>query len=147
PSHGLAGGGGHVRRAARVARRAWRAPVRLWGGGAERTPRGGAPAAAAGCVPHARWVLPASRAERAAPEVIARAARSRFVLLGEYHDRPDHHRWQLQTVAALAAEHPAVVLGFEMFPRRAQPALDRWVAGELDERALLRETDWHRVWR
>ena len=63
------------------------------------------------------------------------------MLLGEYHDRPDDHRWQLQTVAALAAEHPAVVLGFEMFPRRAQPVLDRWVAGELDERALLRETD------
>ena len=79
-------------------------------------------------------------------KVIGHAARSYIVLLGEYHDRPDDHRWQLQTVAALAAEHPAVVLGFEMFPRRTQPVLDRWVAGELDERALLRETDWARVW-
>jgi uncharacterized iron-regulated protein len=78
--------------------------------------------------------------------VIGHAARSHIVLLGEYHDRPDDHRWQLQTVAALAAQHPAVVLGFEMFPRRTQPVLDRWVAGELDERALLRETDWPRVW-
>ena len=78
--------------------------------------------------------------------VIGHAARSYIVLLGEYHDRPDDHRWQLQTVAALAAQHPAVVLGFEMFPRRTQPVLDRWVAGELDERALLRETDWPRVW-
>lgn len=97
-------------------------------------------------MPPARWVIPASRAERPAPAVISRAARSRFVLLGEYHDRPDDHRWQLQTVAAIAAQHPAVVLGFEMFPRRAQPVLDRWVAGELDERSLLRDTDWQRVW-
>src|SRR5262249_30230183 len=78
--------------------------------------------------------------------IIARAARSHVVLLGEYHDHPDDHRWQLQTVAALAAQHPSVVLGFEMFPRRTQPVLDRWVAGELDERALLRETDWPRAW-
>jgi hypothetical protein len=35
--------------------------------------------------------------------VIARAARSRIVLLGEYHDRADDHCWQLQTIAALAA--------------------------------------------
>jgi uncharacterized iron-regulated protein len=96
-------------------------------------------------VPAARWVVPATRRERPASEVIRDAARSRIVLLGELHDRADHHRWQLQTVAALAALRP-VVLGFEMFPRRTQAVLDRWVAGELDDATLLRETDWPRVW-
>jgi len=105
-------------------------------------PAGGAGA----CVSPARWVLPATGAERPTPAIIARAARSQIVLLGEYHDRPDDHRWQLQTVAGIAAEHPAIVLGFEMFPRRVQSVLDRWVAGELDERSLLRESDWQRVW-
>ncbi len=119
----------------------------LLAAGCGRAPKPGRAGALTGaCVPPGRWVLPASGAEQPAPAVIARAARSRIVLLGEYHDRPDDHRWQLQTVAAIAAEHPAVVLGFEMFPRRAQPVLDRWVAGELDERSLLRDTDWQRVW-
>jgi uncharacterized iron-regulated protein len=98
------------------------------------------------CVQPARWVAPATRTERPAPDVIARAARSRIVLLGEHHDRADHHRWQLQTIAGLAAERPAIVLGFEMFPRRMQPVLDRWVAGEIDAETLLRESDWPRIW-
>jgi uncharacterized iron-regulated protein len=111
-------------------------------------PRPPAPARAGGptgCVPPAHWVVPSTHRERAASEVLANAARSRIVLLGELHDRADHHRWQLQTVAALAARRP-VVLGFEMFPRRTQAVLDRWVAGELDDAALLRETDWPQVW-
>ncbi len=102
--------------------------------------------AADACVPPARWLAPDSGRERAASDVIARAARSRVVLLGEHHDRADHHRWQLQTIAALAARRPAVVLGFEMFPRRAQPVLERWVAGQIDSDTLLRDTDWAHVW-
>jgi uncharacterized iron-regulated protein len=104
------------------------------------------PLARGACVPPARWVTPASRLERTTPEVIVRAARSRIVLLGELHDRSDHHRWQLQTIAELAALRPTLVLGFEMFPRRVQPVLDRWVAGQLDARTFLREADWTEVW-
>ena len=98
------------------------------------------------CVAPARWVAPASRRELPAADVIARAARARVVLLGEHHDRADHHRWQLQTIAALAARRPVMVLGFEMFPRRVQPVLDRWVAGQIDTATLLRDTGWNRVW-
>jgi len=103
------------------------------------------PGTSASCVPPAQWVSPATRRERPASDVIRDAARSRIVLLGELHDRADHHRWQLQTVSALAARRP-VVLGFEMFPRRTQAVLDRWVAGELDSGTLLRESDWQGVW-
>jgi uncharacterized iron-regulated protein len=90
--------------------------------------------------------VPATGRDRSTSEVIARAARARVVLLGEHHDRADDHRWQLQTIAALAARRDSVVLGFEMFPRRMQPVLDRWVAGELDAPQLLRDTGWARVW-
>ena len=69
-----------------------------------------------------------------------------MTLLGENHDDPDHHRWELQTVAALAALHPKLVLGFEMFPRRVQTVLDRWVAGDLNESAFLKLSDWSQVW-
>jgi hypothetical protein len=38
------------------------------------------------------------------------------------------------------------VIGFEMFPRQVQPALDRWVAGELSVPALLAQTAWEENW-
>jgi len=39
-----------------------------------------------------------------------------------------------------------MALGFEMFPRRVQPVLDRWSGGELDEASFLAEVDWPRIW-
>ena len=98
------------------------------------------------CVPVAAWVAP-GRGPLEAREVLERAARSSVVLLGETHDSAEHHRWQLQVLAALHALRPRMVLGFEAFPRRVQPALDRWVAGELSETELLAQTDWRNVWR
>jgi uncharacterized iron-regulated protein len=97
------------------------------------------------CVPAAAWTVPAE-GSIAAPEILARAARAQMVLLGETHDDADHHRWQLHTVAALAALRIKTVIGFEMFPRIAQGTLDRWVAGELSEEEFLRESDWDHVW-
>jgi uncharacterized iron-regulated protein len=121
--------------------------VALTSYGCVRRPPPAPPAATGGpCLPAARWLAPASGREYATPDVVACAARSRIVLLGEHHDRADHHRWQLQTIAALAARRPAIVLAFEMFPRRAQPVLDRWVAGQIDAATLLRDSDWERVW-
>jgi uncharacterized iron-regulated protein len=73
-------------------------------------------------------------------------ARRRVVLLGENHDDAEHHRWQLHTIAALHARQPRLALGFEMFPRRVQPVLDRWSAGELTEEQFLTRSDWGNVW-
>ena len=70
-------------------------------------------------------------------DAIAVLAERAIVLLGEEHDREDHHRWQLDTIAALHERRRAMVLGFEMFPRRSQPVLDRWSAGELSEAEFL----------
>ena len=81
-----------------------------------------------------------------AAEILERAARGEVVLLGERHDAPDHHRWQLYTLAALYAQRPDMAIGFESFPRRVQPVLDRWVAGELDATQFLAQTDWQKVW-
>lgn len=73
-------------------------------------------------------------------------ASQRVVLLGEQHARQAHHRWQLHTLAALHAHQPAMAIGLEMLPRKAQPALDAWVAGELDEAAFLSSSGWHEAW-
>ena len=77
-----------------------------------------------------------------AAAVMASMAKKDVVLLGEQHDEEDDHRWQLQVLAALHAQRPDMVIGFEMFPRRVQPVLDRWVAGELTVRQLLEQSEW-----
>ena len=73
------------------------------------------------------WMrIEGERAAAVAPgALIADMARRDVVLLGEHHDEADHHRWQLHTLAALHAQRPRMVIGFEAFPRRVQPVLDR----------------------
>ncbi|WP_159946312.1 ChaN family lipoprotein [Rhizobium sp. 18065] len=73
-------------------------------------------------------------------------AGKRVVLLGETHDRYDIHRWQLHVIAALHALREQVVVGFEMFPRRVQSALDRWVEGEVSTTDFLSASEWKTVW-
>jgi uncharacterized iron-regulated protein len=95
-------------------------------------------------VPVGAWVDPASNEKR--DDALVALARHGVVLLGESHDEAEHHRWQLHTIAALLDLRPDMVLGFEMFPRRVQPVLDRWCRGELNETAFLREVDWPQIW-
>ena len=99
----------------------------------------------ANCAPAGSWTVP-GKGEISVTDVIAAAAKRSVVLLGEMHDNTEHHRWQLQTLAALHAEHPDMVIGFEMFPRRVQKALDQWVAGDLTESQFLAASDWNAVW-
>lgn len=98
------------------------------------------------CVPDGRWVRPADAKPLPAREVLARAAAAPAVLLGEQHDSAAHHRWQLDTLAALHRLRPDLVLGLEMLPRRAQGALDRFAAGETGEQEFLKAADWQKVW-
>lgn len=100
------------------------------------------------CLKESAWNVFAGEAGRVVPasEFLAGMALREVVLLGEQHDVMDHHRWQLQTLAALHALRPGMVIGFEMFPRRLQPVLDRWVAGQLSTREFLRESEWETVW-
>jgi len=79
-------------------------------------------------------------------DAIAMLETHNVVLLGETHNEPDDHRWQLHTIETLFSLRPEMVLGFEMFPRRVQPVLDRWSRGELNETAFLDEVDWPRIW-
>ncbi|MBL8487235.1 MAG: ChaN family lipoprotein [Rhodocyclaceae bacterium] len=104
---------------------------------------------AAGCLEPGAWAALEGDKPRRIPagDVITAAAARDVVLLGEQHEDMDHHRWQLQTLAALHARRPAMAIGFEMFPRRLQPVLDRWVAGELTAKEFLRQSEWERVWK
>lgn len=58
-------------------------------------------------------------------ELVERLAGRRFVLLGEKHDNPDHHRLQARVLHGLvrAGQRPGV--SFEMLGAQVEPALER----------------------
>jgi uncharacterized iron-regulated protein len=92
------------------------------------------------------WLNPATGKPIAPGQLMAALAHRSVILLGEQHDKAEHHRWQLQTLAHLYARNRNIVVGFEMFPRRVQPALDRWSAGTINMDEFLSESDWEKVW-
>jgi len=106
-------------------------------------------ATSADCVPRGAWSAPGPAGLRplSVQELFGNLAQRSVVLLGERHDSAEHHRWQLHVIAALHAARPDMVIGLEMFPRRVQSALDRWVAGELTEAEFLQASDWREVWQ
>ncbi|MFN7087373.1 MAG: ChaN family lipoprotein [Burkholderiales bacterium] len=110
----------------------------------EKTPHPSAPA----CLTPGTWYALADAPPRPqpVPELLAALAKREVVLLGEQHDDADHHQWQLQTLAALHVLRPDMVIGFESFPRRIQPVLDQWVAGELSVKQFLERAEWQKVW-
>ncbi len=105
-------------------------------------------AAATGCFAPAAWYTFSVDSPRAisGSELLAEIARRDVVLLGEQHDAADHHQWQLQTLATLHLLRPQMVIGFESFPRRVQPVLDKWIAGELTVKQFLDQTGWEKIW-
>lgn len=120
------------------------------GAGATIGAQAAAPAAPAAreCLSPAAWtMLDGSQFRAASPgDVLSSIVKRDVVLLGESHLDDDHHRWQLQALAALAAARPNIRIGFEMFPRRLQPVLERWVAGELTTKQFQEQSEWDTVW-
>jgi uncharacterized iron-regulated protein len=81
-------------------------------------------------------------------QMLAVARDARIVYVGETHDNPASHRLELELLKGLAESRPGeLALGMEMFVRSQQPVLDRWVAGSLDEKAFLKESNWFENWK
>jgi uncharacterized iron-regulated protein len=80
-------------------------------------------------------------------ELADHALATRAVLIGEAHDRLDHHDNQLEILGALYARGVKLAIGLEAFEQPAQEHLDAFVAGRLDTRELLRRTRWYQRWR
>jgi uncharacterized iron-regulated protein len=69
--------------------------------------------------------------------LVARLATHRFVLLGERHDHPDHHRLQARLVRGLAAAGRRPAVAFEMLDLDQAPALTRHLAAAPTDAAGL----------
>lgn len=57
-------------------------------------------------------------------ELLARLGQAKYVLLGEKHDNPDHHRLQLRVLDGLLEQRALSSLAFEMLNRDTQDRLD-----------------------
>lgn len=94
-----------------------------------------------------QWIEPGSQKVLKHQEVMELASSAAVVLLGEQHDRPEQHRWQMHVLAGLFARREQLVVGYEMFPKRLDPVLERWSSGEFnDEDSFLAEAEWGSVW-
>lgn len=79
--------------------------------------------------------------------LIEELADDRVVFIGESHDRYEDHLSQLAIIQGLHERGKPVAIGMEFFQQPFQDKLDAYVAGELSEEALLRETEYFERWR
>jgi uncharacterized iron-regulated protein len=70
----------------------------------------------------------------------------RLLLVGETHTSVESHRVELQVLRALHAAGRKIVIGLEMFPYDAQPALDAWNQGRWTEQQFLDQSHWYEAW-
>jgi uncharacterized iron-regulated protein len=72
--------------------------------------------------------------------MLARAAQSDVVFLGEQHDDPNTHRLELAVLEGLARRRDGkgIVLSLEMFERDVQDTLDHYLMSHLSEEELLK---------
>lgn len=118
---------------------------------------GGVPSAGGGSIPAAaaapslpplrdlvRIVRDRTGAEVELEELVGELSRADVVFIGETHLDEVTHRTELALLeGVIAATDRRVVLALEMFTRADQPAIDRYLAGEIDEAAFLAEA---RAW-
>ena len=79
-------------------------------------------------------------------ELAAKLDDVRVVFVGESHTDPSFHQVQFQVVRELQKRGRRVLIGLEMFPTTAQPALDRWNGGKQTEQAFLDDSHWYLNW-
>jgi uncharacterized iron-regulated protein len=72
--------------------------------------------------------------------------RSDVVYVGETHDDPAHHRYELQLVRELLKRKMQFAIGWEMFDETQQADLDAWAARAISLKALLAKTDFQKHW-
>src|SRR5215475_5852687 len=77
--------------------------------------------------------------------LVARLVASRFVLLGERHDNPDHHALQAKLLRAMIAAGRRPAVGFEMLATDDAPAVVRYLARSPKDAAGLGDAvNWSR---
>jgi len=79
-------------------------------------------------------------------ELISRLPDAAIVYVGEMHTSEEDHKVQLEVLKKLSQGGRCVELGMEMFPAEAQPVLDRYLRGQMNEEDFLKDVGWEEVW-
>ena len=78
--------------------------------------------------------------------VINDVSEKQVIYIGERHDRFSHHMAQLRIIQGLGRLNRRLAVGMEMFQRPFQDVLDRYLDGQIDERTLLKESEYLKRW-
>ena len=79
-------------------------------------------------------------------EIIPEIAQHPIIYVGEQHDKYAHHINQLLIIKALHDRGIPLAVGMEMFKKPYQQVVDDYLAGRLDERRFLKDTDYFNEW-
>ncbi len=80
-------------------------------------------------------------------ELTGKLGDKRVIFVGEVHDRLEHHQNQLHIIQSLYARNPDLAIGVEYFQQPFQSYLDDYIAGRIDEREMLRKTEYFKRWQ
>ena len=79
----------------------------------------------------------------ALPGVLTKA---QVILIGELHDRYDHHLTQLELICRLHARDPEIAIGVEFVQQPFQAVLDAYLSRRIGENELLRDSEYFERW-
>ncbi len=79
--------------------------------------------------------------------LVERLTEKQVVFVGETHDQYAHHLNQLAIIRGLWKRGKALAIGMECFQQPFQADLDAFIRGEIDEKTLLRRTEYFDRWR
>ncbi len=79
-------------------------------------------------------------------EAIPYLLSSRIILIGEEHEDPSHHKFQLELIKRLHQQFPKLVIGVEMVQRPFQRELDDFINGKVSEESFLKAIEYFDRW-
>jgi uncharacterized iron-regulated protein len=72
--------------------------------------------------------------------------RADVIYVGETHDDPTHHQYELELVRRLLKRKMNFAIGWEMFDRSQQGAIDSWASHAISLEEMLAKTDFQKHW-
>ena len=91
-------------------------------------------------------IVDAGNQEISFDELFKRIDKSRVILIGEYHDRYDHHLNQLELMCRLRARGRQIAIAVEFVQQPFQSIVDDYARGLIDEDEFLRQSEYFRRW-
>lgn len=70
-------------------------------------------------------------------DMVEEVSSARAIFIGEQHDKPAHHKTQLDVIQALYEKGRPLAIGLEMFRKGDQDILDAWISGKMPERDFI----------